>query len=86
MGFRLYSVLMEPGTPCVTGYISEKVDEVAIIRTITVGYLHVEMKKKQNKSHLFIHSIIVCLLDILCILIIIITCITNMNIIKIFIK
>ncbi len=77
MGFRLYSVLMEPGTPCVTAYISEKVDEVAIIRTITVGYLHVEMKKKK---------IIVCLLDILCILIIIITCITNMNIIKIFIK
>lgn len=30
MGFTLHSVLMELGAPCVTGYINESVDEVAI--------------------------------------------------------
>ncbi len=61
-------------------------DEVDIIRIITVGYLHVEIKKKQNKSYLFIYRLFVCLLNIRCILIIIITQITNINIITIIHK
>jgi len=39
MGFTLHSVLMELGAPCVTGYINESVDEVALWRGL---YLHEE--------------------------------------------